>query len=490
MLYAMLAATVARDPAHIFMEMGEDTLDYGGFLAAVDAFAETLAGLDIGSGDPAIVLLPNGPEFAIACFAIARNGGIIVPLNTAFQAKELEYYLTDSGAGVMITTPAMAEQHGEQIRAVSPKCTLVTDVPVHVDPKADCPQREPYSGTGLYQYSSGSTGTPKRVVRTQQQLLCEADNYHITANTGPDDRILAVVPMFHAHGFGNCLIAAARSGATLVVLPAFKRKAALTTLAEKEITIFPGVPFMFSILADSPSIAGMPLPKLRLAFSAGAPLGKETFDNFLNKFGVPVRQLYGSTETGSITINLDSTDGERWASIGKPMANVTVNLIDDNGNPAAPGEEGEVVVESGAMTAGYANLEETNRETFRDGQFWSGDLGRLDEDGNIYITGRKRLFINAGGNKVDPGQVEEVINSHAAVHECVVVGVKGQYGQEIVKAAVVLNEGAECTKEAIKDWCEGKLAEFKIPRIIEFRAEIPRSPLGKILRKYLQEEVA
>lgn len=487
MLYQMVADTAQRFPSHAFMEWGENSLCFQDFRNAVDQFSATLAKSGIRPGDAVILLLPNGLEFAIGVFAIARLGGIAVPLNTAFQDKELQFYLQDSQARALVTNTEILDLHSNLINESS-DCQVITEVPISVGP-IEVEQCQTWDGPVLYQYSSGSTGTPKRVIRSQQQLVHEANNFSATVNASPSDRILTVVPLFHAHGFGNCLLASVCTGATMVVLPSFKRKSALSTLADKEVTIFPGVPFMFSILADSPSIQGMPLPDLRLAFSAGAPLARETFDNFKDKFGVPIHQLYGSTETGSVAINTGSTDGDCWASIGTPMQNVKVSIFGENDKPVSVGESGELVICSPALTHGYANLDEINQETFRDGCFWSGDVGHKDEKGNIYITGRKKLFINAGGNKVDPGQVEEVIAQHPAVDEVVVVGIKGQYGQEIIKAAIVTKDSQECTAEQIKEWCNGKLADFKIPRVIEFRAEIPRSPLGKILRKYLQEEV-
>jgi len=487
MLYQLLSDTAQRFPSHTFMEWGENSLCFQDFRNAVDQFSATLAKSGIRPGDAVILLLPNGPEFAVGIFAVAKLGGIAVPLNTAFQDKELQFYFQDSQARALVTNADVLHSHGNLIDGSS-DCQVITEVPISVGP-IEAEQHQSWNGPVLYQYSSGSTGTPKRVIRTQEQLVHEANNFTATVNAGASDRILTVVPLFHAHGFGNCLLASVRSGATMVVLSSFKRKSALNTLADKEITIFPGVPFMFSILADSPSIQEMRLPKLRLAFSAGAPLARDTFNNFKEKFAVPIRQLYGSTETGSVAINTGSTDGDCWASIGSPMHNVTVSIVGENDKPVSAGERGELVICSQALTNGYANLDEINQQTFRDGCFWSGDIGYKDEKGNIYITGRKKLFINAGGNKVDPGQVEEVISQHPAVNEVVVVGIKGQYGQEIVKAAIVRNAGQECTAEQIKEWCNGKLADFKIPRIIEFRAEIPRSPLGKILRKYLQEDV-
>jgi len=487
MLYEMLASAATEYPRREAVKALGTAVSYAELRSAVEGFSVQLEALGFGKGDPVIVLLPNGVEFVIAVFAVAKLGGIVVPVNLSFQVKELRFYLQDSGARAVVTTAELATRHGSLIQDVNPGCHIITSIlrSESALPEADA-ARTPFDGDVLYQYSSGSTGTPKRVVRNQANLVQEAHNYTHTVNLTRDDRILAVVPMFHAHGFGNCLLATIRAGATMYTLESFNRQQVIDALVDKDVTIFPGVPFMFSILADSSSIAATRLPALRLAFSAGAPLAHETFESFLHKFGVPVRQLYGSTETGSAAINMGSTAGDMWSSVGQAIHNVEMKIVDDDGQPTGVGETGEIIIRSQAMTRGYANLEEVNRQTFRDGFFWSGDLGRVDKDGNLFISGRKTLFINVGGNKVDPAQIESLINGHPAVAESVVLGVDGCHSQEIIKAVVVRKQA--CDAEQIKDWCRGKVADFKVPRIIEFRDEIPRSPLGKILRKYLQDE--
>ncbi len=487
MLYEMLVSATSESPNRPAVEAHGKAVSYEKLLNAVDSFSVQLETLGIRSGDPVIVLLPNGVDFAIAVFAVAKLNSIVVPLNLAFQITELQFYLQDSKARAVVTTAELAGQHRALIEDVNPGCHVVTSVPhpEHPGPKAGA-TRAPFEGDVLYQYSSGSTGTPKRVVRNQADLVLEADNYTHTVKLTMQDRILAVVPMFHAHGFCNCLLATIRVAATMYTLESFNRRQVIDALVDKEISVFPGVPFIFSILADSPSISAIGLPALRLAFSAGAPLTHKTYESFLHKFGIPVRQLYGSTETGSITINTGGTAGDMWSSVGQAIHNVEVKIVDDDERPAAVDQVGEIVIRSQTMTGGYSNLEEITRQTFRDGHFWSGDLGRLDKDGNLFIVGRKTLFINVGGNKVDPAQIEQLINEHPAVVESVVLGVVGGHSQEIIKAVVVLKQ--TCDAEQIRDWCRGKLADFKVPRIVEFRHEIPRSPLGKILRKYLQDE--
>jgi long-chain acyl-CoA synthetase len=335
-------------------------------------------------------------------------------------------------------------------------------------------------------FSSGSTGRPKRVARTHGQLRGESD-YYDWMGIGPDDSIFCTIPLFHTYGMGCCMIAATRTGATLVLLEdpnpfLLRRQRALELLEGERVTIFPGVPFNFRLLAEAPASAD--LSSLRLAFSAGTALPRPFFDAFLDRFGVPVRQLYGCTEAGTLTANMDDDPVASFESVGKPVDGVEVLVEDDEGEQVAPGTVGEIAVRSPGLTSGYADMEELNREAFRDGFFLSGDLGMLDEDGRLTITGRKKLLIEVGGYKVDPIEVEDVVVAHPNVAEAVVVGVETKVqGEELVKAVVVPK--AEMDERDLIGFCQQRLANFKVPQVVEFREEIPKSPLGKILRKYL-----
>jgi long-chain acyl-CoA synthetase len=262
------------------------------------------------------------------------------------------------------------------------------------------------------------------------------------------------------------------------------RGRALELLERHRVTIFPGVPFNFRLLAELEHRAD--LSALRLCFSAGTALPRPAFLGFLERYGIAVRQLYGSTEAGVMTINLDPDPVATSASVGTPAAGVEVMVVDDEGLPVPTGEEGELAVSGPAITRGYADMEQLNRETFRDGRYFTGDLARVDEERRVFITGRKKLLIEVAGHKVDPVEVEDVLVAHPKVREAVVVGVKGRVeGEEIVKAAVVAGDG--CEQRELIAFCQERLANFKVPQIVEFREEIPKSPLGKILRKYLIE---
>ena len=326
----------------------------------------------------------------------------------------------------------------------------------------------------MYQFSSGSTGRPKRLARTHGQLWAEAESYDWIH---PDDRLFCAIPLFHTYAMGCCLIAAIRNGATLVFLDdshpfVLSRRRALDLLEDEAVTVFPGVPYVFRLLAEAPGEAD--LSALRLCFSAGTALPRPTIDAFLLRFGVPIRGLYGSTETGTLTANLDDDPAASFTSVGTPVGDVRVEIRDDD----------EIAVSSPAMTAGYADMEELNEHVFRDGWYLTGDLGWLDEDRRLYVTGRKKLLIEVAGHKVDPVEVEDVVAAHPKVREAVVVAVAGSNGDdETVKAVVVAGDG--CGEQEVIEFCAARLATFKVPRVVEFRDEIPKSPLGKILRKYL-----
>jgi long-chain acyl-CoA synthetase len=338
----------------------------------------------------------------------------------------------------------------------------------------------------LYAFSSGSTGRPKLVMRTHGNLRAEADGY-ASIGIGDRDRMFCTVPLFHTYGLGWCLAGCAGTGAALVILEdpnpfLLKRHRAMQAIERERPTIWPGVPFQYRLLADAPNAAD--LSSIRMAISAGVGLPRETFEAFRDRFGIGVRQNYGCTEAGTLTVNLDPDVDATSDSVGAAVGDVRVAIIDDDGHLLGQGEEGEIMVSSPALTAGYANLEVLTAEAFHDGWYLTGDLGVLDEDGRLTITGRKKLLIEAGGYKVDPIEVQDVVEAHPEVFEAIVVGVPGAApGEEMVKAVVVAH-GA-CDERDIIAFCRERLANYKAPQRVEFRDEIPRNPMGKVLRKYL-----
>jgi long-chain acyl-CoA synthetase len=454
MLTRFLYANAGYRPNHDALVHGDERVSHVELLERVERLAEGLRARGVRAGDAVAVVLPNGPSFVTAFLAVTALGAVVVPLNPQFKTDERAFCMGTSGVRHLLADEREIAR-------------MIEDHPRRpIDPRL--PEE-----TFVYQFSSGSTGRPKRLARTHGQLWAEAESYTWIT---PEDRLFCAVPLFHTYGMGCCLVAAVRNGATLVFLDephpfVLARRRALELLEREQVTVFPGVPFHYRHLADAPHAAD--LSSLRLCFSAGTALPRAAFDAFLRRFDIPVRQLYGCTEAGTLTVNLDPDPLGTFASVGTPTGSVRVRI-----------ENGEIVVSSPAMTRGYCDDEPLNRRAFRDGWFFTGDLGRIDDAGRLFVTGRSKLLIEVAGHKVDPIEVQDVVAAHPKVREAIVVGVRGTSdGEEAVKAVVVPSDG--CGEREVIEFCQERLANFKVPRVVEFRDEIPKSPLGKVLRKYL-----
>jgi long-chain acyl-CoA synthetase len=496
MMLRYLYEHAAVRPDHLAVVYRDERIGFGELVERIERLAAGLTDRGIGPGDAVALLLPNDPSFVVSWHAITGLGAIVVPVNPSFKHDELEFTFRRSDVKAVISD--------ERTAGVCERIVAGFDRPVEVIPTsaahgpsltldkliegstpARLEERSP-DEIYLYQFSSGSTGRPKRVPRTHAQCVAEGELYNDTFGRDPEDKVFCAVPMFHTYGMGACLFWSATSGATMVILEdpnpfLMRRFRALELIEQERATVFPGVPFNFRLMAEAP--AGADLSSLRLVFSAGTALPRSSFEAFGERFGLLVRQLYGSTEAGFMTVNLDPDPVATFESVGTPAGDVEIRIAEDEDDTLGPGE-GEVLVRSPAMTNGYSEMEELNREAFRDGYFYTGDLGRLDDEGRLYLTGRKKLLIEVGGYKVDPIEVQDVVVAHPKVREAVVVGAEGRVeGEELVKAVVVPNEDIE--ERELVEFCRERLANFKVPQIVELREEIPKSPLGKVLRKYL-----
>jgi len=471
------------------IEDGE-SVTYGDLVLRARSFASFLSSRGIKKGDRVAIFLPNSIEFVTAVFGVSLAGAVSVPVNSAFKTEEVAFYLGHSGAKLIVTgddlmNTALEASAGGDAEAVSIKGNAAVwkyperrsgefvDSTVNPDDEA------------IYLYSTGSTGKPKRVARTHFNLAALADNHTQTVGWSCEDRVLFAVPISHTYAFGN-YISAVRSGAAVVVTPEFNRQKVLDLLERERITVFPAVPVMLDVLSRTHMDAPIDLSSLKLVISAGAPLQEHTFFKFRERFSIYPRQLYGSTETGVISINLCGGDEieKRFNSVGRPVKNVTVKVFDEEGREALAGAEGEIAVKSPSMTTGYYGLPEETARVFRNGYYFTGDLGFIDEAGYIYIRGRKKFLINVGGFKVDPEEVENLLSKHPDVLEAAVLGINDSLGNERVKAVIVPRR--QMHVKDVLDFCRGRIAEYKLPALVEFRGELPRSPAGKILRERLK----
>lgn len=483
-IYSRFRRAARGNPAATAVTIDGQSLAYGDLLDLVDRCAAGLVARGCRPGDAVAVALPNTLDFVVVALATFAAGGVLTPLNPRFKEDEMRHYLGASRPRVLVRPASLAG------------LVAAVDVPIPVEAESSAELSEASTAlplpcedaalTGIYMFSSGSTGKSKRVTRTQAEVLAEYDALVRTIGLVSSDRILCTIPLFHAHGFGNALLAALLTGAELVILTReFNARATMQALEANAVTIYPAVPFMFKMLTETRFSSAPDLSRLRLAFSAGAALPEAVSRRFFELYGRTLSQLYGSTETGAISINL-ARALDKPSSVGLPLSGTSIQIQDEGGRILGPGQTGEVWVKSTAATHEYDGLPELTKECFVDGCFFAGDMGMLDEEGYLYITGRKKLLINVAGYKVDPLEVEEVLAEHEHVAEVVVLGIKHAGSGEKIKAVVVPKHEGACSADDLLRYAESRLAEYKLPKQIEFRSEIPRSPLGKVLRKYLE----
>jgi long-chain acyl-CoA synthetase len=478
----LLRARCAAFSESIAASDGERTLTYKGLLEGALTLAATCRLHGIGRGDRVMLLLPNSTLFVEAFFALALIGAVSVPVAPSSGDEEIAYCARDSEPKIILAAEGLLERASRLSEGARVVCASLPPgrfgenppwLPATVEPEDDA----------VWLYSTGSTGKPKRVARSQLGLTLLAQNHARTIGWTKDDRVLFAVPLSHTYGLGNMLGVVA-SGASMHLVDGFNRWKVIEAIEREGITVFPAVPFMLSILAESHLPPGARFPSLRMVLSAGAPLSEGVFRRFSERFGIAPRQLYGSTETGLIAINMAPDIERRALSVGKPALGVEVKILREDGGECAPGETGEIVVRSPYMAKGYGNLPDETERAFRGGYYHTGDVGRVDGEGYIYIEGRKKLVINVAGNKVDPVEIENLLLSHPGVAEAVVLGAKDPMGEEVVKAVLVPK--APIDRAAIVDFLKGRVSNYKLPRIVELRDSLPRSPSGKVLREKLK----
>lgn len=479
--------TVCREhAARTAIVDGAVSVTYADLERRIRAEAAHLESLGIAPGDRVALMLSNGVDFVAMYLAAIGAGAIAVPVNPHYQRMELRRILTTCGVSLLVTSQALATRCGDVIvhAGLSCRLLLVEDsrpLPARAGPSLARPESrvDPHTPV-MYQFSSGSTGRPKRIARTHANLVFELDSLVSALGISSADRVLGVAPFSHVNGLVRSMLASVRAGATLFPMPQFERRAVADVIARERISVFIGVPFMFTMLARAHFHSPPDFSSLRVCFSSSAPLPPRTSLEFGERWGLPVRQLYGSTETG--TISADVAARPVVDSVGTPIPGVEVAVFSDDGQIAGPDAVGELAVRSPAAITSYGETGEGS-EAFRDGYFCTGDLGRRDAAGRLYLVGRKKLFINKGGYKINPREIEELIESHPNVAETVVVPVPTASGDETVKAIVTLT--APVSEDEIVEFCRGKIADFKIPSVIEFRDRLPKGPTGKVLRGLL-----
>lgn len=444
------------------------TLTYAALLDRADALAATLASdAQVREADIILALLPNTAEFVCLFLAAARLGAVMMPLDPALRDHELRGYLDRIETRAAVTTAAFCDARPNALGGLPIQRRFTIETLVSAGRPTAPPLRTgPFEGVVAAFSTSGSTGTPKIVGRTQRGLLAGFAGLSGAIGVVPEDRVLGVTPFHHPHGLANAMIFSLMSGGTLVLMRRFVPRRLIEVVAGHRVSVVVGSPFIFGTVADC--VTNRPaFASVRTAISSGAAVPVPIATAFLEKTGVRIRELYGSTETGIIALD------------GKPAEGVEIAILDDQGATVAQGATGEILVWSHGMAAGYLDSHGGWRFPLRNGFYPTGDLGHLDEEGRIVLEGRMSLRLNIAGVKVDPVEIERVIQSMPQVAQVAVSSVIGERGMALIKASVVVRQGEALQREAVVGRCRERLAEHKVPRIVEFVDALPENIMGK-----------
>ena len=502
----------------------------------VDRFAAALRKLGVRPGDRVGLIIPNSPPYVIAFFGIQRVGGIVVQTNPLYTPRELATLYADAGATVVVCLDLFLANVLKAKPATPIRHVVVADLkdflpaPLStfypIRRRSDLKKaghwpfevpREPWihrfrellktpgesertpqaidpDAVAVLQYTGGTTGTPKGAMLTHRSLVANAYQCAswVPRTTSGQERTLVAIPMFHIYGLMVGLLVSVRLAATMLLVPDPRDLKRLFKVIDRERpTLFPAVPTLYVALLGHPRLAQVNMRGIRACLSGAAPLPVEVRRRWEALTGGRLVEGYGLTEAATVvTANPLTEDGLVKEGVGIPFPDTDVRIVDlEAGVRDVPlGEAGELLVRGPQLMKGYWNQPEETAATLRDGWLHTGDIATMDADGYLYIVERKKDLIIASGFNVYPREVEEVLYMHPAVAEAAAVGVPDAYRGESVKAFVVLKPGGTATDREITAFCRERLAAFKVPRQVEFRTDLPKSPIGKILRRTLRDE--
>ncbi len=503
-------------------------ISYREMNAITDQLAAGLASLGVKKGDRVGIFMPNTPQFVMAYFAALKVGGIVVAVNPLYSAREIEHQVNDAGIELML----VMSNFYNLIKQVQPKTKIktvvVTNIKETLPPvlaflftltkeKKDGfrvelspgdhwmqdliskfrPEDRPKvevtpDDTALFQYSGGTTGISKGAIALHRNLVANALQIRLWMVSAEDGKevVLMAIPLFHVYGMVAGMLFAIRTGASMVMVPNPRDlKDLLDNIQKYRATIFPGVPTLYNAINNHPDVVAgkYDLTTIKACISGSAPLMRDTKEKFESLTGGVVFEGYGLSEAPTATHCNPLLGENKTGSIGLPLPDVDVRIIslDDEVTVLPIGEVGELVVQGPQVFKGYHNMPTETTNALRDGWLYTGDIARMDEDGYFYIVDRKKELIKPGGYQVWPREVEEVISDNPKVLEVGVAGIPDPYRGETVKAWVVVKPGESLTEEEVRDWCKERLAKFKVPTHVEFRDELPKTTVGKILRREL-----
>lgn len=476
----------------IALKFKGNNISYEELDQAVNHYASLLFQRGVKDGKRVILSCPNSPEFIYSYFGVVKTGGIIVPINVQLTIEEIKYFINDCEAEFILFHPQVIEKLDhtkESLQELLGIKLIVLDQEFEqtiseISPEA-FEEIADENAVSTFLYTSGTTVKQKAAMLTHKNLLINAQQCRIAFHSTAFDNYMCALPMFHVFGFTICVLNPLLSGATVTILEGFHPNEVVESLLNDEITVFIGVPTMYVLLLAACKNK-YTFPNLRWAGSGGASLPVEVLRQARDILKLPVVEGYGLTEAAPAVCFNPLHGIQKEGSIGLPLPYVKCRIVDDKDMDVAVGEVGELLVQGENVMLGYYKQEQETKETLRNGWLHTGDLARQDEDGYYFIVERKKDLVIVGGLNVYPSEIEEVIYQYPKVKEAAVVGIQDKLRGEFVKAFIVLKEGEECTAKEVSRYLRERLANYKIPRVIEFVSELPKNGSGKILKRILK----
>jgi long-chain acyl-CoA synthetase len=504
------------------------TLSFTELAAQTDQLSCYFYEIGVRKGDRVAIMLPNCPQTVIAFNAVLQLGAVVVLINPLYTERELSYQLQDSGARFLITLDLLYSKGFTMKALTKVEHLIVTSIKDYLPfPKnllypylqkktqktvqhikedsnthkwstilktkiANLVKEEVYSDDlALLQYTGGTTGFPKGVMLTHQNLVANTKmctTWLYKCERG-NERILGVLPLFHVYGLTTVLVLSLLEGYEMVLLPKFEIKEVLKTIDKRKPTLFPGAPTIYVGLLNDASLPEYDLSSIKACISGSSPLPAYVQEKFEDLTGGKLVEGYGLTESSPVTHANFLWGKRKQGSVGVPWPNTDAKIVSlETGESLPCGEIGEIAVKGPQVMKGYWHQEEETKQVLKDGWLFTGDLGYFDEDGYFYIVDRKKDMIIASGYNIYPREVEEVLYGYSKVKEAVVIGIPDLYRGETVKAFVVLKDGVSCSEDELDEYVRLSLASYKVPKVYEFRKELPKTAVGKILRRVLIEE--
>jgi len=519
-----LTRTASRFPKHVaFNYLGMD-ITYSEFEKMVNRFARALMDIGVSPGDKVAVCLPNIPQAFIANYAVFRIGAVAVQNNPLYTERELAYQLNDSDATVIITLTLLLPR----IEKIVSQTKLKKIITCHIHSYLPFPKRQlfPYVKKAMYRkvtatdtvmvfkdvirkysgepleeksswtelavliYTGGTTGVSKGVMLSHENISINAQQFAswFTSLKDGEERLMGTLPVFHSAGFTLSNFYIWKAFAHLII-PRPDTKPLIEMIKKDKPTFLTGVPTIFVGLLNDPEFRALDFSNVKGFFSGAAPLAADTIRDIKELTGATMGEVYGLTETAPL-VSVTPWGGEvKPGTVGVPLPDTDVKIVDmDTGEKEMPiGEEGEVAIKGPQVMMGYYKKPEETEKVLKDGWFYTGDIGKFDEDGYLSIVDRKKDLIIAGGYNIYPMEIDDILFDHPKIMEACAVGVPDSYRGETVKAFIVLKEGEDMTETEVIAYCRERLAAYKVPKRVEFIEELPKSAVGKILRRTLRE---